>query len=128
MVPSVAFALAPKVMVQELAPVDESVHRPARLTDGATAAALLAGAPPGGGLFELLSSEKRSLPLQAASSAAQSRIGMVAMRDAMNARTDRKGGNAPVYQNVFGVSGHTYHGFGEPTSAVEATTSQPGPC
>ena len=82
-VPSVALALAPKVMAQELAPVADSVHRPARLVGGA------AGAPPVGaallgGLFEeLLSHEKRSPPLQAASSAVEARIRSVAMRVAI---------------------------------------------
>jgi len=84
MLPSVAFGLAPNVMAQAPVPVDESVHRPARLRGGTTAAELAGAALAGGLLEELPSSEKRSLPpLQAASSAVQTRIETVATRDAM---------------------------------------------
>jgi hypothetical protein len=71
-------------MAQEPPPVADSVHRPARLTGGVAAAEPLAGAAPLGGLFEeLLSHEKRSLPLQAASSAVEARMRTVAIRVAM---------------------------------------------
>src|ERR1700722_3603059 len=94
MVPSVAFAVAPNVMAQELVPVDESVHRPARLRGGATAGEPLAAAPPPDGLLdEPLSHVKRSLPpLQAASSAVQARIERAAMRAAMDTGWDLKKG------------------------------------
>ncbi len=86
--------------------MDESVHRPARLRGGATAGEPLADAPPLGGLLdEPLSHVKRSLPLQAASSAVQARIERVAMRVAMNAGTDLKSDDDSVYQNVATVSG-----------------------
>ena len=107
MVPSVAFAVAPNVMAQELVPVDESVHRPARLRGGATAGEPLAAAPPPDGLLdEPLSHVKRSLPpLQAASSAVQARIERAAMRAAMDAGWDLKMSDGPVYQNAATVSG-----------------------
>jgi hypothetical protein len=93
-------------MAQELVPVDESVHRPARLSGGATVGEPLAAAPPLGGLLEEpLSHVKRSLPLQAASSAVQARIERVAMRVAMDAGMDLKRGDGSVYQNVATVSG-----------------------
>jgi hypothetical protein len=71
-------------MAQEPVPVDDSVHRPARLTGGAAATEPPAGAAPLGGLFdELLSHEKRSPPLQAASIAVEARMRTVAKRFAM---------------------------------------------
>ena len=71
----------------------ESVHRPARLTGGAAAAEPPGGAVALGGLFEelLLSHEKRSLPLQAASSAVEARMRTVAMRVAMKTGRHLKG-------------------------------------
>jgi hypothetical protein len=72
--------------------VADSVHRPARLTGGAAAAEPPGGAPPLGGLFEeLLSQEKRSLPLQAASNAVEARMRTVAMRVAMKTGRHLKG-------------------------------------
>jgi hypothetical protein len=93
-------------MVQELVPVDDSVHRPARLRGGAAAAELAGAALAGGLLEELPSNEKRSLPpLQAASSAVQTRSGRVAMRDAMKCGYGPEGGDHSAYQNVATVSG-----------------------
>ena len=136
MVPSVAFGVVPNVMSQELVPVDESVHRPARLRGGATAGEPLADAPPLGGLLDEppLSNVNRSLPLQAASSAVQARIERVAMRVAMNAGTDLKSDDDSVYQNVAAVSGRCRAGgLCKPTRVAEAanqasTTWGQGPC
>jgi hypothetical protein len=72
-------------MAQELAPVADSVHRPARLVGGAAGAAPPAGAALLGGLLEeLLSHENRSPPLQAASSAVEAKIRSGAIRVGMN--------------------------------------------
>jgi hypothetical protein len=121
-------------MAQELVPVDESVHRPARLRGGATVGEPLAAAPPLGGLLEEpLSHVKRSLLLQAASSAVQARIERVAMRVAMDAGMDLKRGDGSVYQNVATVSGRCPPGLRRPINAAEAankasTTLGPEPC
>src|SRR5580658_9959985 len=85
MLPSVASWTAPNVIAHDPVPLDESVQRPARLIGGVT------GAPPGGvapaaGLAGTpLSTARRSLPLQAASSALQIRSGRLAMRRVMKA-------------------------------------------
>jgi hypothetical protein len=75
--------LAPNVIAQELAPVADSVHRPARLVGGAAGAPPAGAAALGGLLEELLSHEKRSPPLQAASSAVEVKIRNVATRFVM---------------------------------------------
>jgi hypothetical protein len=74
--------------------VDESVHRPARLRGGATGEPLAAAPALAGLLGEPLSHVKRSLPLQAASSAVQARIESAAMRVAMDAGRELKGTTA----------------------------------
>jgi hypothetical protein len=71
-------------MAQELAPVDDSVHRPARLVGGAAGEAAAGAALLGALLEELLSHEKRSPPLQAASSVVEAKIRSVAIRVGMN--------------------------------------------
>jgi hypothetical protein len=62
-------------MAHDPAPVDESVHRPAKLDGGGIMAGVFAGAAP--------STAGRSLLPQAASRAAQTMIGRSAMRDVM---------------------------------------------
>src|ERR1700716_1625527 len=85
MVPSVASWMAPNVIAHDPVPVgDESVQRPARLKGGAAPAALPAGPTPAGELPGApLSTAERSVLQQPASSAVQTMIGMVAMRDVM---------------------------------------------
>jgi hypothetical protein len=89
MVPSVASGLTPNVIAHDPVPVDESVHRPAKPVGGGMARGPLAGAagiadPAGAPLFM----PRRSLSLQAASNALQTRTEMVAKRAAMKQGTE----------------------------------------
>src|SRR5579859_5568364 len=75
MVPSAACGWAPKVMAQEPAPGDDSVHLPARLVGGAT--------PAGAAFIAVLSAAGRSVVQQPASRVA-ARTRRVAKRMAID--------------------------------------------